>query len=527
LRAYLLLTALCLALFLPGLAAVPPIDRDESRFAQASKQMIESGDYIRIRFQGESRAKKPAGIYWLQTASARLTGAASAIWAYRLPSVAGATLAALLLFGFGRRLAGERAALTAAALLASCFMLVSEAHQAKTDAVQLAAVIAAQGALARLYVERKASLWLALAFWLAQAAGILIKGPIVPMVSLLTVLALSIADRDFSWLRGLRALPGLVLVAAVVGPWAWAISHATQGQFIGQAVKHDLFAKLVGAQESHGAAPGTYLALAMATLWPASLFVPPSLPDAVRRRKEPLQRFLLAWILPNWLLFEAIPTKLPHYILPVYPALLLLAALWLENGAWRRWHWLPAALYGVVGTALAGAVMAAGPALKQPLDWSWAPLAAAILLLGWVPVAALARRLAALAVGSALAAAVIAYGGIFAGLLPGLEPLWIGQRLAREVSASTPLAAAGFHEPSLVFLHGTDTALVDGEGAADFLAQHRDGVAAVEREAEAGFRQRLAADDLTAEAAGEIDGFNYSRGRPARITLWKLKEKAD
>ena len=73
-RPYLILILLSLALYLPGLAGLPPIDRDESRFAQASKQMIETGDYVRIQFQGESRAKKPAGIYWMQVAAAKLTG---------------------------------------------------------------------------------------------------------------------------------------------------------------------------------------------------------------------------------------------------------------------------------------------------------------------------------------------------------------------------------------------------------------------------------------------------------------------
>src|SRR5579859_817082 len=202
-RPYFLLILLCLALYLPGLTQLPPIDRDESRFAQASKQMIESGDYVRIQFQGESRAKKPAGIYWLQVASAKLTGRPDAIWSYRLPSVLGATLAVLLTFAFGSRLTDRKAALIGAGLLASCFLLVSEAHQAKTDAVQLASVVAAQGALGLFYLRRdtRPGWGPAMIFWLAQAVGILIKGPVVPMISLLTIASLSIADRSVAMLR--------------------------------------------------------------------------------------------------------------------------------------------------------------------------------------------------------------------------------------------------------------------------------------------------------------------------------------
>src|SRR5437763_15926536 len=99
-RPYALLTAACLFLYLPGIASIPPLDRDEARFAQATRQMLETGDFLRIRFQGETRNKKPAGIYWLQAVSvaAFSTPESNAIWPYRLPSVVGALIAALLVF---------------------------------------------------------------------------------------------------------------------------------------------------------------------------------------------------------------------------------------------------------------------------------------------------------------------------------------------------------------------------------------------------------------------------------------------
>src|SRR5438105_3374024 len=81
---------------LPGLLAVPPLDRDESRFAQATAQMLETRDFVVIRFQDEPRFKKPVGIHWLQAASVALVSdpEARAIWAYRIPSLLGAMLAA-------------------------------------------------------------------------------------------------------------------------------------------------------------------------------------------------------------------------------------------------------------------------------------------------------------------------------------------------------------------------------------------------------------------------------------------------
>ena len=525
-RPYFLLILLCLALYLPGLTALPPIDRDEMRFSQASKQMIESGDYVRIEFQNESRAKKPAGIYWLQAAAAKLTGHPEALWSYRLPSLLAAMAAVLMTFGFGSRLTDRKSALFAAGLLASCFLLVWEAHQAKTDATQLATVVAAQGALGLFYVRRdgRPGWGPAMIFWLAQALGILIKGPVVPMISLLTIGTLCIADRSAAWLKGLRPLPGLILVAVIVAPWVWAISHATQGQFIGTAVKTDLLPKLLGSQESHGGKPGTYLLLALATLWPASLLVVPALPGAWKRRREAATRFLLAWIVPNWLMFEAIPTKLPHYILPVYPALALLAGLWLSGAAERKgWHKILALLWGLIGTVMAAAPVAAPHFLKMAPMWELAPLSALMLVAGWAPAVALWRGRMKQAAGLAMAAGVIGFAGLITITMPRLTPLWVSSRIAAAVPAGAPLTAAGFHEPSLVFLHGTETLLTDGGAAAGFLLATPDAWAAIDASAEGDFTAKLAETGRAGEKEGQVDGLNYSNGRPIHITLWKLQ----
>src|SRR6266699_1595560 len=162
-RPYALLVGLCLFLYLPGISAIPPLDRDEARFAQATRQMLETGDFLRIRFQDEARNKKPAGIYWLQAASVSIfsTPAATAIWPYRLPSLLGGITAVLLMLPLGAVLFGggaepRRIAAIAAVLLASALGVVAEVHIAKTDAALLAAVMAGQGALGLAYVRTRA-----------------------------------------------------------------------------------------------------------------------------------------------------------------------------------------------------------------------------------------------------------------------------------------------------------------------------------------------------------------------------------
>src|SRR5262245_31869583 len=209
LRALALLVLVCLAAFLPGFLQIPPMDRDEARFAQATKQMLETGDFVDIRFQDEVRYKKPVGIYWMQAAAVK-TGAAlgvpdalHTIWLYRIPSLLGAILAVLLTYWTALAFVSRRAAVLAGLMMATSIMLGAEARIAKTDAVLLASIVAAYGALGRFYlgVERSGSgrwdAWkLPAIFWTAMAVGVLIKGPLIVMFIGLTVVTLAVADRS-------------------------------------------------------------------------------------------------------------------------------------------------------------------------------------------------------------------------------------------------------------------------------------------------------------------------------------------
>src|SRR5215470_4214493 len=203
-RAVAVLLVAALLSFLPGFFSIPPIDRDEARFAQATKQMVEAGDYVDIRFQDEVRYKKPVGIYWLQAGAVKVASAlgfqraATTIWLYRIPSLVGAIGAVLLTYWAALAFVSRRAALLAGLMLASCVLLGFERLLAKTDAVLLMTVVAAMGAMARAYLWTQdeggqkldaAARWrLAAVFWTALAAGVLVKGPLIAMVVGLAVL---------------------------------------------------------------------------------------------------------------------------------------------------------------------------------------------------------------------------------------------------------------------------------------------------------------------------------------------------
>ena len=319
---YFLLLLLSLALFVPGQASLPPLDRDESRYTQATAQMFETGNFVDIRFQDQPRYLQPAGIYWLQAASVSLLSAPEDrdVWAYRVPSLIGATLAVLLTAWIGNLLFGAPVGFLAAVLIAVSLILGVEARMAKIDAVLLATVLAAQAALAKIYLEstadREPSLGWVVAFWLALGAGLMLKGPIILLVVFGTILLLTITERGVAWLRRLRPAFGVPLLLLVVLPWFIAIAVTSNGAFFATAIGHNLLGKVATGQQSHGAPPGYYLVAFALTFWPGSLFAAVAAPFVWATLRDPAVRFCLSWILPTWIVFELILTKLMGWTAP-------------------------------------------------------------------------------------------------------------------------------------------------------------------------------------------------------------------
>ena len=265
---YLLLALLSFALFVPGQASLPPLDRDERATRRQPPRCSRPGNFIDIRFQDEPRYLQPAGIYWLQAVSVSLFSAPEerAVWAYRVPSLIGATVAVLLTAWIGNRLFGTPTGFLAAVLLAVSLILGVEARMAKIDAVLLAAVLAAQAALATIYLASATDRevprgWAAAAFWLALGVGLMLKGPIILLVVVGTILMLTITERRVGWLRRLQPAWGLPLMLILVLPWFIAIGFTSKGGFFASAVGHNLLGKVATGQQSHGAPPGSYLAV--------------------------------------------------------------------------------------------------------------------------------------------------------------------------------------------------------------------------------------------------------------------------
>src|SRR6201747_1699490 len=337
--------------FLPGFVNIPPVDRDETRFAQATKQMVETGDFVDIRFQDDVRYKKPVGIYWLQATVVESAGklglqrAQIRIWLYRIPSLIGAIGAVLMTYWTALAFVTRRGAVLAGLIMCSSVLLGAEARLAKTDAVLLLTVVAAMGAMARVYLSWQRGedpahppwTWPAI-FWTALAGGILIKGPLILLFVALTIGALAILDRTATWIWRLRPVWGLTWLLVLVLPWFIAIFWRAGDTFFVDSLGGDMLSKFA-AQESHGAPPGTYLLLFWVTFWPGAALAGMAAPAVWRARREPGAQYLLAWLIPSWIVFELALTKLPHYVLPVYPAIAILTVGALERRVLSR-SWL-------------------------------------------------------------------------------------------------------------------------------------------------------------------------------------------
>jgi 4-amino-4-deoxy-L-arabinose transferase-like glycosyltransferase len=456
-----------------------------------------------------------------------------------VPSLLGAVTAVLLTAWLGSRLFSANVGLIGAVVLASTMLLNVQARLATTDAALLACIVAAEAALAAAYrSEPRRDGRLALLFWGALGAGVLIKGPIAPIVCGATVAALVAVERRVGWLSPFRSLGGVGLFLAITLPWLAAIAYVAGGSFFEASIGDELLGKVLVGQQAHGAPPGYHLAAFVFAFWPFSLLAAFALPWTWRNRARPEVRFCLAWIVPTWILFELVVTKLPHYVLPVYPAIALLTAAAVAEGGTETtigtrprltrallWAWLvvcglvalsivavPIALQGSPsGLAVVAGMIAAATA------WT----AAALLRAG--------RHSAATAI---LAGTAAVFHPLLSGLvLPRIDSLWVSRRVADVVEHSRPcadttVAAVGYHEPSLVFTLGTATKLVGPRLAAEHLfANPACALALVTRAEEEPFRRIVADSGAMPRDIGRVAGFDYSIGEPVDLGLFAIERR--
>ncbi|MCI1438526.1 MAG: glycosyltransferase family 39 protein [Acetobacter indonesiensis] len=544
-RVLALLGLFAFLLFLPGRASTPPFDRDEPRYMEATAQMLESGNFVDVRFQDKPRYLQPAGIYWLEAAAVAASGTLPdrAVWPYRVPSLLAMSASVMLTAWMGSVLFGAPAGVAAAVMFMVSVLVTAESRMGTIDSCLLLTVLLAQVAVLRALLDRdrqKSTVWQTpVLFWAAIGCGLMLKGPVILIPSLATPLAMAWVDRNFTLWRRLRPSWGWLISLAILLPWCVAIGVVSHGEFFRNAVGTNFLGKVSSGQQAHGLPPGYHVLVFLIAFWPGSFFVAATLPAIWKNRTTQAVKYLLCWILPHWLVFEAIATKLPHYVLPTYPAIAILTAGMLVRGApvWNEWPkaiWARVLLgvYGIAWLLVGLALSVAGPVLLWKVEHVVSP-AALILAAGCLPLIALAAALIwkselRKALLTSAACAALLYVGLFLVVVPRLHSIWLAPRLADLVKtyrpcSQTEVASVSFSEPSLVFLLGGKVKLVGAQQAATMMLNNRAcAVALVDDHDKEQFLSALGDARSKVVSHGTVSGLNYSNGHHLNISLYAL-----
>jgi 4-amino-4-deoxy-L-arabinose transferase-like glycosyltransferase len=469
-RDALLLVVLGGALLLAGLGATALTDRDEGANAAAAREMLEQGSWVTPTLDYTPRFAKPAFVYWLMAGAYRVLGVGEA--AARLPAAVSALALVLLQYAFARWALGAEVARRAALILLLSVEFVALGRMALTDATlafwtTAAAYAFLRGWLGPLPRDR----WYALA-WIAAGFAVLTKGPVgllVPLAGVVTYLA--IAGRLARAWREVRVGRGLLLFLAVAAPWYAAMLWLHGADYAARA-RGETVGRLLRTVTGPGGTVLFYVPVLLLGFFPWSAFLPGALAGALRQararahwhRAGAVVTFAAAWVVAGLVLFSLARTRLPHYVLPLFPpAALLVAATWpaRPSGGTRR---LLASLALVLAAALVGARLASGT-LVRLLAPAYPAAAAAT-----VPAAALvgAGLLAAMGLAARLpdgarlfrALAVLAVGllGVaFHAVIPAFSAQFVApaaelaERARRLATPCDRLVAVGPYRPSFLF----------------------------------------------------------------------------
>ena len=543
-----LIILIILALF-SGQYSIPPIDRDEARFAQASSQMIQSGDYVNIKFQDEIRAKKPIGIYWLQAFSAKIFGQED-IGSYRIPSLLSSIITLVFVGLITRLIFPLYQTLIVTLLFASSIVFMGEAHLAKTDATLLCLICVQQYFLLKIILHQENTFKLKYLYpilvWLTFSFGVLVKGPISIAILFPTVIAFCIIQKSISLIKSLRPIIGLLICTLVILPWFLAIDEATNGMFLQKAFQEDFFSKLESGQEGHGALPGTHLLTLSISIWPVATFLPCLILFSLQNRTNIIIKFLLCWILPFWVIIELIPTKLLHYPLPVLPAIAILAIGGLlqfksnikkiKSALVRKITYMSSILFSFGGIVLSGGIFYISSEFNIEND-NILTFFTILLVLIAIVIFTLSHTLIFnfknlyLDISKSfynILLAIIALASIFNIInynfvLPKLDYLHPSNAIIKKLKKvkADAVASSGYHEPSLVFLLNGDVLLSNPHEVAIFMAEGKNNVALIEKNDLKLFLETTNDLNLKINEVFIVKGFNIAKGRHVEIYIFQ------
>lgn len=461
----LLLLAVSLAIHFVGNGQTTLWDRDEPRFATATREMAARGDWIVPTFNGELRPDKPILIYWLMGGAYRILG--DNPFAARFISGLAGTTSVAIVFLLGRSMFGFGAGLVAGWILALSPMLVIESKLATVDALLLALMTSAMACLWRLRQQSQPR-W-AYLFWVSVSLAILAKGPVALAIVFGSLGLFCAMIGEWRWLNRLCWLRGLMIAMVLIAPWCVLVQRATDGDFLGLALGYHVLRRAAAPLENHRGFPGYYLLSLVGLMAPWAWLLPWSIRRLAPQWRDPAIAFLFAWSAAVLLLFEVVSTKLVHYALPAYPALSLLIGGALmrnsENPGYRVLDHRLGRILIVFGW-VAAPVGVALALILLPIDAAQAAAIAALVLTGGAVIAGMLlneqsyfRSMAVMA--STMAASMLILGGQ---CLPVYQKqLTIHQAAERlkEYGKQHVVALWLYRDPSLVYQLGRVVPVVD------------------------------------------------------------------
>jgi 4-amino-4-deoxy-L-arabinose transferase-like glycosyltransferase len=322
-----------------GNNTLPLIDRDEPRFAEASREMRQSGDFIIPRVNGAYRFDKPPLIYWCQVASSMVFGEND--FAVRFPSALFAAATAVLTAAWATRLYGASVGFWAGLIFGTCLQLFIHGRAAVADMPMIFFFTGATwAAWERSQGQRSLLLWVC--FYFALAAGFLAKGP-VAFLPIVALLLFHLWTRTPIRSRPRSAIYGGLLVLIIIGIWGIPALILTHGEFFQVGIGKHVVMRSVAPLQSHGASglSGYFLLLPfyfitlLFSFFPWSLFLPSTV-QRLRVGLDAFERYALCGIGVVFVVFSLLQTKLPHYTLPAFPLIAILVGRTIHESRGRR-----------------------------------------------------------------------------------------------------------------------------------------------------------------------------------------------
>ncbi len=316
-----------------GYAAwLPLFDLDEGAFTTATREMLETGNWVSTYMNGVPRHDKPILIYWLQAISVSSFGLNTL--SLRLPSCLAALGWIWISYQFVKEFRSEIEARLMVWLLAALPLASIIFKAAIADALLNFLLCAAFFDIYRYYIKANSRTLIRISIWLGL--GFLTKGPVACALPLAASLVLFASEGRFKdWLRALFNPISILIFVAIVLPWHIAV-YLDQGWafFKGFYLKHNID-RFSSTMESHGGNPFYYLVLLPLLLAPFSALIGPVIATLVKQRPKGLELYLLTWFLLVLAIFSFSKTQLPHYILyGVTPILVLMARHLLQVKRW-------------------------------------------------------------------------------------------------------------------------------------------------------------------------------------------------